>query len=252
MPPFKGVMEISAERWLQALRLSDADIPDLIIVEGSWWRKQRTAWRLSYLADVRELEFQDIFWGRRQAKKVVYCCAYGAPRTAEIIHLFGQLGAKLAVQIGTCGGLQDSLSTGDIVLPHSARCHEGLAHLYGAHNTAFASMEWVSRADVTLANRGHRIHQGAHMTWPTLFAQNGAMIEAWQRAGYLSVDMETATTFAVAQHFGVPALSMLVVWDDLTQNRTFLDPLEEGAQSALDRGNQSVFEVALALTDEFD
>ncbi len=75
------------------------------------------------------LEFPDIFWGRWQGRKVVYCCAYGAPRTVEIIHLFGLLGAQLAVQIGTCGGLQPHLRTGDIILPTTALCRGGGAVL---------------------------------------------------------------------------------------------------------------------------
>ena len=50
-------MEITRSEWLQAMKLPEAHIPDVVIVEGSWWRQQRTDWRLSYLTDVRELEF---------------------------------------------------------------------------------------------------------------------------------------------------------------------------------------------------
>ena len=61
---FRSIMEISAAEWLAALKLPAADIPDVVIVEGSWWRAARTAWRLSHLEDVRKLAFPDIFWGR--------------------------------------------------------------------------------------------------------------------------------------------------------------------------------------------
>jgi hypothetical protein len=57
-------MDIEAEEWLAAMKLDAADVPDVVIVEGSWWRQQRTDWRLGYLSEVRELEFPDIFWGR--------------------------------------------------------------------------------------------------------------------------------------------------------------------------------------------
>ena len=43
--------------------------------------------------------------------------------------------------------------------------------------------------------------------------------------GYGSVDMEAATLFAVAKHFGFAATALLVVWDQLTADRSFLDPL---------------------------
>jgi uridine phosphorylase len=247
--PLTSLLELTAAEWLQALALPAADIPDVVIVEGSWWRAQRTEWRLNTLSDVRELKFPDIFWGRWRDKKVVYCCAYGAARTVEIIHLFGILGAKLAVQIGTCGGLQAHLQPGHIILPQVALCREGVAHIYGAIDSVAGSPEWIERAEALLGERGHRTWRGTHLTWATLFGQSGRMIETWHQAGYLSVDMETATTFAVAAYFGLPAVSMLVVWDDLTRNRSFLDPLSEAEQAALERGNQVVFEVALALAE---
>ena len=250
MTKLTSLLELTAADWLQALEMPEADIPDIVIVEGSWWREQRTRWRLSYLSEVRELKFPDIFWGRYKNKKVVFCCAYGAARTVEIIHLFGILGAKLAVQIGTCGGLQSHLQPGDIILPKVALCREGVAQIYGAIDATAGSSEWIKQAQQQLSTRGHRTFSGAHLTWATLFGQNGKMIETWHQAGYLSVDMETATTFAVADYFHMPAVSMLVVWDDLTRNRNFLDPLTDEELTALDRGNQAVFEVALALSDE--
>ncbi len=150
MTTYRSIMEITAAEWLQALEMPARDVPDVVIVEGTWWRAQRTDWRLSYLEDVRELTFPDIFWGRWRGKKVVYCCAYGAPRTVEVIHLFGVLGARLAVQIGTCGGLQPQLRPGDIVLPTSAACHDGVAHLYAGQTAALASQPWVSAAQQQL------------------------------------------------------------------------------------------------------
>jgi purine-nucleoside phosphorylase len=62
--------------------------------------------------------------------------------------------------------------------------------------------------------------------------------------------METATTYAVARYFNMPAVSMVVVWDDLTRGRRFLDPLPPGGQEALDRSNQVIFEVALELAEQ--
>ena len=249
MTNFRSILDITAEEWLPSMGLTPEDIPDVVIVEGSWWREQRSAWRLGYLEDVRELAFPDIFWGRWQDKKIAFCMAYGAPRTVEIIHLFGILGTKLAVQIGTCGGLQSFEKSGDIILPEIAFCRDGVAHLYDAPEAAKGDMPWIEQAEALLAERDHTIHRGAHMTWSSLFTETAVMMEAWHQAGILSVDMETATTFAVARHFGMPAVSMLVVWDDLTRGKRFLDPLSDTEQQALDKANKSVFEVALALAE---
>lgn len=249
MPIFRSIFEIPAAEWLNAMKLAPEDIPDAVIVEGSWWRQQRTDWRLGYLQDVRELEFPDIFWGRWRDKKIAFCCAYGAPRTVEIIHLFGVLGTKLAVQIGTCGGLQSHLMPGDIILPEVAFCREGVAQMYGAHDAVLGSSVWIDRAEALLHERGHTTYRGTHVTWTSLFTETPQMMEAWHRAGVLSVEMETATTFAVASYFKMAAVSLVVVWDDLTRGRRFLDPLPPGGDEALNRSNGAVYEVALALTE---
>ncbi|MCB9450965.1 MAG: hypothetical protein H6672_05970 [Anaerolineaceae bacterium] len=250
MATFRSIMEIKAEEWLVAMGLAPEDVPDVIIVEGSWWRAQRSQWRLGYLHDVHELAFPDIFWGHWKDRKIGFCMAYGAARTVEIIHLFGVLGTKLAVQIGTCGGLQAHLKPGDVILPDVAICREGVAHMYGAPDAVLGSAQWLDAAQHHLDARGHTTYRGTHVTWSSLFTETPQMMEAWHKAGYLSVEMETATTYAVARYFNMPAVSMVVVWDDLTRGRRFLDPLPPGGQEALDRSNQAVYEVALELAEQ--
>ncbi len=249
MTQFRTILDVTAVEWLEGLGLTKEEIPDVIIVEGSWWREQRLNWRMGYLDEVRELGFPDIFWGKWKNKKIGFCMAYGAPRTVEIIHLFGVLGTKLAIQIGTCGGLQSFEKTGDVILPEIAFTRDGVAHHFGDVEAASADLGWVDQAETLLKSHSHTVHRGAHMTWSSLFTETAVMMEAWHKAGILSVDMETATTFATAKYFNMPAISMLVVWDDLTRGKRFLDPLTEEGQVALDRANKNVFEVALALAE---
>ena len=86
-----------------------------------------------------------------------------------------------------------------------------------------------------------------HLTWSSIFAQSGAMVEEWRETGHGSVDMEAATLFAVARHFGFAAAALLAVWDQLTADRSFLDPLTAEEQTSLDASNTAVFEVALEI-----
>ncbi len=95
--PLRSIMEIGAAEWRAYFRLPANDTYNVVIVEGSGWCAQRNEWRLSALADMRELNFPDMFWGRWGEKNIVYCCAYGAPRTNEIIHLFAILSAKVTL-----------------------------------------------------------------------------------------------------------------------------------------------------------
>ncbi len=248
----RAVMDLGRDEWLDALGMDASDVPKAVIMEGSWWRAQRTEWRLSYLDDVRELAFPDMFYGLWQGTPVVYSCVYGAPRAVELAHLFGVLGTPRMVMIGTCGALVPELATGDVVVPSQAVAQEGVAHLYEtvANDTGIVQSDpYLTRGGrAALASRGIRTANSLHLTWSSIFAQSGAMLEDWRHRGYGSVDMEAATLFAVAKHFGSAATALLVVWDQLTSDRSFLDPLTPLEQTRLDTANTVVFEAALEIT----
>jgi len=237
---------------MAALGIAEADVPHAVILEGSWWREQRTAWRLSRLEDVRELAFPDMFLGYRQGRPVVYSCVYGAPRAVEPAHLFGVLGTPRMVMIGTCGALHAGLSTGDVVVPSVAVAREGVAHLYGASDIVEADPTLSGLGRRRLMERNIRAADSLHLSWVSIFAQSGAMVSEWRDHGYGSVDMEAATLYAVARSSGFAATALLVVWDQLDQDRSFLDPLTEAQQARLDAANEAVFDVALSITLDAD
>ena len=247
MNAFRTIKEVTPDEWREGLGLASDETPDCVILEGSWWRKERQALRLGYLEDVRELGYPDIFFGRWQGKNIMFCMAYGAARAGEVSHIGAAMGAKLVIQIGTCGGLQTSLTTGDIIVPTDVFCQDGVAaHISGSKQVT-AAPNWTRRAAAALAARGQTAKLGPHVTFSSLFAETTEMYEAWQAAGLLSVEMEAATTIAAAQAFDVPGLALVAVWDDLSRGRRFSDPLEPDALAALDQSNIDVYEVALEM-----
>lgn len=248
----RAIMDLDRDEWLGALGMDRSEVPKAVIMEGSWWRAQRTEWRLSCLDEVRELAFPDMFYGLWQGSSVVYSCVYGAPRAVELAHLFGVLGTPRMVMIGTCGALDPGLATGDVVVPSQAVAREGVAHLYKGVDKdtgiALSDPNLTALGRATLESRGVRTADSLHLTWGSIFAQSGAMVEEWRERGYGSVDMEAATLFAVGKHFGFAATALLVVWDQLTADRSFLDPLTPEEQARLDAANAAVYEVAMEVT----
>lgn len=247
---FRSIFDVTREEWLRGLELHEDDIPDVVIMEGSWWREERQKMRLKHLTDVRELGFPDIFWGRWKDKKIVFCMAYGAPRAVEISQIFSGLGCKLVIQIGTCGGLQSHLRPGDIIIPDLIHCQDGVAEHYVEGTTVQAAPAWISRARAALQALGRTTRIGPHVTFSSLFAETVAMYEAWHKDGLLSVEMEAATSIAAAAHYGVPGVAMVVVWDELTAGRRFTDPMAPEHLKELDISNEAVFTAALRLAEE--
>ncbi len=245
-----AILDYPADIWREALDLPEGAEPHALILEGTWWRETATKNRLAKLEDVRELAFPEMYLGRHGDTTVAYCCAYGAARAVEPAHIFAHLGTPLLIQIGTCGTLDVTASTGMVILPERCAARDGLAPIYGAGETVETTARWVDRAEALLTAASVRTRRGYHLTWPSLFGQSDAMCAAWAAEGLLSVDMETSTVAAVARNFGVDVLSMLTVWDALPHGRTFLDPLEPAHQAELQRSNEKIYDIALALAAE--
>lgn len=235
--------------WLAATGLATDEVPGLAVLEGSWWRKERTAQRLATLDRPRELSFPDLHIGRRPTDglPVMYGCVYGAPRAVEPVHVCGELGTPVVVQIGSCGGLQPEVRSGDIVLPEIATIGEGTSQYYGGVGASVATAALADRAEGAFRQRGFRVHRGSHVTTSALFVQPPDRVRAWHNAGHLAVDMETSAVFSAAAHFGMAAVSLLFAWDELLAGRSFLHEFTAAERSAQAQANDALMEVALEL-----
>ncbi len=238
---------MTRDEWLGALGLGADEVPTRVVLEGSWWQRERNAQRLALLDDVRELAFPELHLGRHGDEVVLYSCAYGAPRAVEPVHVFGQIGTRLVVQIGSCGALQAGVATGDIVLPETATIGEGASQYYGGVGASKATSSLVDAAEDAFVRRGFRVHRGLHVTTSALLAQPPELVRAWHDAGHLAVDMETSAVFSAAAWFGMQAVSLLFVWDELLAGRSWLDPFPVEEKAAQERANAALMEVALEL-----
>jgi purine-nucleoside phosphorylase len=247
LPDLGPVGEVDGDTWRRVLGLGPQEHPVAVVVEGTWWREEHTKRRLGRLDDVRELGVPDLFVGRRASQTVLYACPYGAPRTAEVIHIACRIGVEVAIQIGSCGVIDEDIPPGDVVVAGTASCLDGVSGSYTSAASVAATPQWTRLAADHLRDRGVGVHHGDIVTWPTLFNQPVSTVRAWQRGGYVGVDMETAATFAVAQHFAVARASLLVAWDRVLAGRSFLDPLPEREASAFARADVATFDTALEL-----
>ena len=168
---------MSKDEWLTAIGMTVDEIPEKIILEGTWWQKERYPVRLEYLTKVRELKFPDMYLGEYEGSKVMFCCAYGAPRAVEPVHIFGVLGTKKVIQIGSCGGLQPNIQTGDIVIPTTSFIGEGASQYYGQLVSSTATQGLVESADRVLTNLGLKTFVGAHISTSALLQQSDEVVE---------------------------------------------------------------------------
>jgi uridine phosphorylase len=156
----------------------------------------------------------DVFIGDLDDSPVAYASVYGAPMASEIVHVFGVLGTPLVLQTGCCGALADDMDAGDLFIATVAFCGEGASQYYKPSGK-FVSAS-VDPRD-WLVGRGQddvKVHTGRIYTTSALFAEGMEDVGAWCLAGFSAVDMETATTFSVAEHFNMDRASVLFVFDN--------------------------------------
>jgi uridine phosphorylase len=245
--------DLKREDWLAVLNLDPGRIPRALVLRGTRNLRARYEQHRALFEDVVEVGspnglFEDVFIGRRGAISVGYASVYGAAMASEITHVFGVLGTRLVIQTGVCGALGDGIAAGDLVVATEAGCGEGAAACYspGLQRVA-ATPHLVDRVCAT-TGPGVKLRRGPVWTTAALLAEGAAEIASWHRAGYIAVDMETATTFAVAEHFGLERVSLLVAFDNPREG-AHLAMTEHDKSDARTRGEATMRELMLDLVE---
>jgi purine-nucleoside phosphorylase len=245
--------DLTREDWLSFLDLDPGRIPPALILRGTRNLQSHYDRHRALFDDVIDVGspnglFEHVFVGRHDETDVGYASVYGGPMASEITHVFGALGTRLVIQTGVCGALGNGIVAGDLVIATEAGCGEGAAACYSPgleHVGASPELvDWACGGDGIGVTR----HRGRVWTTAALLAEGDAEIAAWYRAGYLAVDMETAATFAVAEHFSMRRLSLLVVFDN-PRDGAHLAMSEDDKDGARARGEAAMRRLAFQLIE---
>ena len=152
----------------------------------------------------------------------------GAPVSAAMLELTIALGARKFIACGGAGVLDSKIAVGHIIVPNSAVRDEGTSYHYLApsrevapHPRALAAIE------KTLKRNGDRLYRRQDLDHRRRFcARRGARMLARKREGCLTVEMEAAAFFAVAQFRRVQFGQILYGGDDLSRRRLGPSQLE--------------------------
>jgi uridine phosphorylase len=168
---------------------------------------------------------------------------------SEIVHIFGVLGTRAVIQTGNCGALAEDLVAGDLFVPSEAFCGEGAAQYYKPDGKRVAASPEVLHSAMFMRDGVENFRIGAIYTTAALLAERIADLNHWHAQGFAAVDMETATTFAVAEYFGMARAAILYVFDNPRQREHLLlsDPEKEARR---ERANRTAREMAFALAVE--
>ncbi|MBC8074792.1 MAG: hypothetical protein H7Y32_01850 [Chloroflexales bacterium] len=216
--------ELTADALRSRLGLQPDDAPAGVIVFGGLQPQRVLQWWAERLEGARSVGSYPALLGRYEGHMVLFGVTYGAALTSEIVHFAGLLATPLAIQLGSFGGLQRGMAVGDVFFPTLAARGDGASDCYlTPDEPADASPDLLHAMRHDADARGLRTHSGPHVTTAALFAETRDDIARWNAQGYRGVDLETATTFAVARHFGMRRAAALVLIDNLIEDHSLLD-----------------------------
>ncbi len=147
----------------------------------------------------------------------------GGPSAAIAMEELVRCGADTFLRIGTCGGMQTEVKSGDIVIATGAIRMEGTSREY-------APIEFPAVPDLAVTNalveaakaKGYPFHAGVVQAKDSFYGQHEPETkpvsyelmnkwEAWKRLGCLASEMESAALFTVASYLRVRAGACFLV-----------------------------------------
>ena len=141
---------------------------------------------------------------------IVMSTGIGGPSAAIALEELCQAGLQTAIRSGTCGGMQEDVVPGDIIVPTAAVRMEGTSKEYAPPEFPAAADFHVVKALAEAAkNNGFRVHTGIVQSKDSFYGQHDPekmpvfyklkhKWEAWKRLGVLASEMEAAALFTVA------------------------------------------------------
>lgn len=163
----------------------------------------------------------------------------GGPSAAIAMEELTACGAHTFIRVGTCGGINMKVRSGDVVVATAAVRMEGTSREYAPIEYPAAADFSVTRELVDAAERlGLTCHAGVVQCKDSFYGQHSPARmpvsyellnkwEAWKRLGVLASEMESAALYTVAAALGVRCGTVLhVVWN---QERKAAGLFEEDA-----------------------
>lgn len=205
----------------------EGDVGRYVILPGDPGRCEKIAALFDDARFVAQNREYTVYTGTLLGEKVSVCSTgIGGPSASIAMEELHNIGADTFIRVGTCGGINLKVQSGDIVVATGAIRFEHTSQEY-------APLEYpaVANLDVTNALRqaslamGKQTHVGVVQCKDAFYGQHSPAKmpvsyellqkwEAWKRLGVLASEMESAALFVVADALGCRCGSCFhVIWN---------------------------------------
>jgi uridine phosphorylase len=240
--------DFTQEDWLRLFGVEESRLPSSFIIHGEWVHEDNLNIWKEVLKDEIWFPKWNTIIGKHNERNIGFANVYGGPIAATITHQFASVGADVFIQTGYCGGLSFDVKYGDIVIVTEAEMQDGISHWYLPYQTTVKSDEKLLYEAIDYCEKkGYSYVTGSVISMGAMLLETEEMVKAWSSNDHLGVDMETATTLAVAKKFGKRAIGLLNLSDQLLQGNT-LDSYTKEREEIEAETDEKIRDVALYLS----
>jgi uridine phosphorylase len=236
-----GLFMLSSHEKQYHINVSAGEVGKYCILPGDPDRCKKIAAHFDDPAFVSSNREYTIWNGTLCGETVSVCSTgIGGPSAAIAMEELVACGAHTFIRVGTCGGIDLKVKSGDVIVASGAVRQDGTSREY-------APIEFpaVSDPDVMLALRdaakglNFEYHTGIVQAKDSFYGQHSPermptasdlleKWEAWKRLGVLASEMESSTLFTVASYLKVRCGAVFsVVWNQERFNAGFDDNTNE-------------------------
>ena len=177
----------------------------------------------------------------------------GGPSAAIAVEELIRCGADTFVRVGTCGGMDIDVKSGDLVIATGAVRNEGTSREYAPIEfPAVADFEVVGALSEAASQSGQAWHRGIVQCKDSFYGQHEPELmpvsyeleqkwQAWLRLGCKASEMESAALFVVADHLRVRCGSVfLAVANQEREKAGLSNPVEHDTDAAVRCGVEAL------------
>jgi purine-nucleoside phosphorylase len=164
------------------------------------------------------------YTGTWNGKRVsVQATGMGQPSLSIYVHeLINEYGLKKLIRVGTAGGLSEQVRVRDLIIAQAASTDSGIVrNAFGPYNFAPIADYGLLRSAADKAEARKLGYKVGNMLSSDIFYHIEPGLEGYGRLlshGVLGVEMESAALYTLAARFGVKALTICAVSDDLIRH----------------------------------
>lgn len=240
-------MKYSTDGTQYHIGLKQGDIGEYVILPGDPKRCEKIA---SYFTDAKLIADRREFvtyTGYLNDKKVsVTSTGIGGPSASIALEELVKVGGKYFIRVGTCGGIDTNVKSGDLVIATGAIRMEGTSKEYAPIEfPAVADYDIITVLKKSAESLNVPHHIGVVQCKDAFYGQHNPEImpvsyelenkwRAWIRMGCLASEMESAALFIVGSYLRVKVGSIFLVVANQEREKAGMDnPVAHDTDSAI-------------------